>query len=647
MYIEVHVWSIRIGWTGAMILVEGGNVKSLWTPKRANSQFEWWYSTSWFTEWTQIFTWNTAPANLYAKWWCDTWYVLSGDACEIIVYNITYNLNWWTNNSDNPTTYTVKSGDIILANATKTGYTFQWWTEQSSGFTWANGFIDLNTGEPIVNATYPNSYYTELIRLNAGEKYTLVGYGNYAPGDVRWRVYNLDGSYNGNLSSTDTYTATQDCYVRIMLYNNPTEDQRSWSRIITVKPLEIPAWSYGDREYYAGWKANTYTISYNLNKWTYGASHPTTARYDSWFVVNNPTRAGYSFVWWKITWMDSLEHTIGTGTTTATWIVTKETEFNNLNATNGSTVSFVAQWIDDIAPVATLTTKTDLKKTSQNATLKCTDGVWVNSYYWWTNPNPAIWDYTSVTSKTSQTRTKTVSSSGTYYLYCRDAAWNISAVKSLTYVAYQVKNMLNTITWAAWTYTTVNYELDNIGPSANTYYIITSGFATTLASVCTAPYVIIPSGKSTRKITSVWEPSPTTGATNVAKPAAKNTTYVCWYDRNTFALTLAASDAIFLKGAWTYKYGKKWISVRNRVMDVNGVVGYEIVEILQSLQVSLVQFWLHRLLVWQHMEIQRHILWHSIQMDELYIQLQNLWYTRLHMMICLLQLGQVMHLEVG
>ena len=65
------------------------------------------------------------------------------------------------------------------------------------------------------------------IYLNAGESYTLVGYGNYAAGDVRWRVYNLDGSYNGNLSSTNTYTATQDCYVRIMLYNNPTEEQRS------------------------------------------------------------------------------------------------------------------------------------------------------------------------------------------------------------------------------------------------------------------------------------------------------------------------------------------------------------------------------------------------------------------------------------
>lgn len=56
--------------------------------------------------------------------------------------------------------------------------------------------------------------------------------------------------------------------------------------------------------------------------------------------------------------------------------MTKETEFNNLNATNGATVTFAAQWIDDIAPVvATFTTKSDAKKTSQTVTLKCTDGV--------------------------------------------------------------------------------------------------------------------------------------------------------------------------------------------------------------------------------------------------------------------------------
>lgn len=42
--------------------------------------------------------------------------------------------------------------------------------------------------------------------------------------------------------------------------------------------------------------------------------------------------------------------------------------------------------------------------------------------------------------------TETVSASGTYYLFCKDAAGNVSDSKSITYVKYQVKNMLDKIT---------------------------------------------------------------------------------------------------------------------------------------------------------------------------------------------------------
>lgn len=48
----------------------------------------------------------------------------------------------------------------------------------------------------------------------------------------------------------------------------------------------------------------------------------------------------------------------------------------NLHSTNGATVTFAAQWLDDIAPViATFTAKSDAKKTSQTVSLKCTDAV--------------------------------------------------------------------------------------------------------------------------------------------------------------------------------------------------------------------------------------------------------------------------------
>ncbi len=100
----------------------------------------------------------------------------------------------------------------------------------------------------------------------------------------------------------------------------------------------------GNPTYYANAKANTYTISYNLNSGSYGSSHPTSATYNKAFTVNNPTRSGYSFSGWNITGMDSTTHTYGSSTTTATSLSgRKETSFKNLRATSG-TVTFTAVW---------------------------------------------------------------------------------------------------------------------------------------------------------------------------------------------------------------------------------------------------------------------------------------------------------------
>jgi len=82
-----------------------------------------------------------------------------------------------------------------------------------------------------------------------------------------------------------------------------------------------------------------------MNGWSHGTNHPTSATYDTAFTVNNPTKAGYTFSGWKIIWMDSVTHTIWTGTTTATGIArTKETDFKNLNSTSGAIVTFEALW---------------------------------------------------------------------------------------------------------------------------------------------------------------------------------------------------------------------------------------------------------------------------------------------------------------
>ena len=61
---------------------------------------------------------NNATVILYAVW-------------EIENYTITYNLNGGTNAESNPTSYTVETDTIILANATRNGYAFLGWYDEN------------------------------------------------------------------------------------------------------------------------------------------------------------------------------------------------------------------------------------------------------------------------------------------------------------------------------------------------------------------------------------------------------------------------------------------------------------------------------------------------------------------------------------
>lgn len=89
-------------------------------------------------------------------------------------------------------------------------------------------------------------------------------------------------------------------------------------------------------------------ITYNLNSGSLG-TYLTSATFDSWFTISNPTRTGYTFSGWVITGMDTITHYYGTSTssyktTTATSIsYDKSTWFKNL-ITTGGPVKFEAKW---------------------------------------------------------------------------------------------------------------------------------------------------------------------------------------------------------------------------------------------------------------------------------------------------------------
>ena len=181
-------------------------------------------------------------------------------------YTLTYDLAGGTVANTNPASYNIESADITLNNPTRTGYTFAGWTEQITDLTWAKGFVNINTGALEISSDYPDSYYTDFIYLDAGKTYTLSGYGTY--NSFRWRVYDLNGNYLGNKSTTNSYTATANCYVRIHYFGTSTEDQRTGT-IITSGTKDttevIQAGSTGNRKFTANWTANNYTITYDWN----------------------------------------------------------------------------------------------------------------------------------------------------------------------------------------------------------------------------------------------------------------------------------------------------------------------------------------------------------------------------------------------
>ena len=186
---------------------------------------------------------------------------------------------------------------------------------------------------------------------------------------------------------------------------------------------------------------------------------------------------------------------------------------------NKSTIIPININFDREKPTAEITSTSTLKSASQTATLKCSDSKsGVDSYYYGTSAPTSNSTY----SKWSKNETKTISSDGTYYLSCKDAAGN-EKTTSITYYKYNVINMLQNVTGSG--YTTNNYT-----QSSTNSYIAPSGTSLTLSSI-----YIIPNGSSANRFIgiSAGKPSTTSATVNKTVPTlTKNTNYTLWFNRN-------------------------------------------------------------------------------------------------------------------
>ena len=259
----------------------------------------------------------TKAITLYARW-------------SATGYSITYTLNGGTV-SGNPTSYTADTATFTLKNPTKNGYDFAGWTG-SNGTT-------PQTSVSIAKGSTGNKSYT----------------ANWTPKTYSISYTLNSGTVSGNPTSYTIETAT-------FTLKNPTRTNYTftgWTGSNGTSPettVTIEKGSTGDKSYTANWSQNviSYTISYNYDGGTAGASAPTSANVDSYVQISNPTKSGYTFKGWTISGMNptsSKKCYYGSSTTDSSNQSTTSTSLSGITATrfknlrtSAGTVTFKATW---------------------------------------------------------------------------------------------------------------------------------------------------------------------------------------------------------------------------------------------------------------------------------------------------------------
>ena len=376
-----------------------------------------------------------------------------------------------------------------------------------------NGWKDSKGNSyPIEEMTWTNKGDVELIaqwivnkvsiRFNMNGGSLAATHGSMVTNNGNLIVYNGNEvvhtiNYGGSLGSSGLVNYNNSEYVNIektgyvaksgAVYNTKSDGTgTSYNQTTAYKASDFCDLSINSCNItlYVNWQPRTFTVTYHGNGGSGGTvAEPLTENvtYNQNFVTkkNWYTKSGYTFDGWN-------EAANGSG---VAWKLTSAGVYENGNGANPwkwtytKNIDLYAQWkekVDEEAPKASLSSTNTLKSTKQTATLSCTDDMGVVGYYFGTTQPSGSTTYSAVTSATSWSKTQNITSSGTYYLACKDAKGNVSATKTLIIRKYIVKNMLQNASGSS--YTSTNFS----EASSYTYYV-KDGTTITLESVYTIP----------------------------------------------------------------------------------------------------------------------------------------------------------------
>ena len=424
-------------------------------------------------------------------------------------YTISYNAN------SQSATYT--------ATPTSVARSFSSWTVTSGSGSLSSGTYTYGAGNGTVTANYNTTSNNFTLPTITKKGYTC----KWAEGSASGTKY--DGGSTRTITSNTTYYAV--CTVNAYKINLNNQDATSagtsavWYQYNTTQTID------GTKCYY-------YTDS-NL-----------TTCLTSGYTITNPSKTGYTFGGYYT-------QTSGSGTQ----YVNSSGTFNNgiysklpseINSSYTDEITLYAKWNDSQAPsnVSITNVTNTVKSTTQSATLSCTDNEGVVGYYLGAAMPTSSSSYTSIVSTSSMNITKTISSAGTHYFACYDAAGNMSQVESTTLNSYKVYNMLVTTTG-----TIATYNTDNYGTSSSPTYLAKPGTTINISDIYT-----VPTGSNVNRYIGVSSGTPSTETVTMEENLTlftlnDNVTYAMWFSRNVLTFRyLVRNDETLRANTSTYTW---------------------------------------------------------------------------------------------
>ena len=219
----------------------------------------------------------------------------------------------------------------LTANAfTKTGYIFSGWTD------WTTGYAD---GQEVSNLTTINNDIITFIAQWTPITYTI---------NFSWNATNVSGtqaSINAEYDSSDL--APESSFTRTGYTFTWWNTQADWSGTwyatwATLKNLTTT--SGATVTLYAQWKANTYTVTFDVNGWNALTPNTWAVTYDTgYWTLPTPSRNGYSFNGWFTAATNGTKIT-ATTVVSATWDHTLYAQWTQNPVSWGSSSGWGSSW---------------------------------------------------------------------------------------------------------------------------------------------------------------------------------------------------------------------------------------------------------------------------------------------------------------